>query len=452
MRRLLPLALLALTAAVLPAGADPLHLPTDASGWATPNVTPTAHIATAGAGVSGAFLDSKTFLLSVADEVWNETNAPATLTGGLQIFDTTDIKHPVMKGMLPLPHFQNEDLSVSPKRQLAIISQDSFGTPGRLNVIDVSNPAQPMLVGLLNYPSGYGHTASLVGNDNYLWVSGGDDVLVIDLHDPAAPSVAGTFATLAGAKGPGGSSGVHDAEADQFGDVSVYGSGGTAVYRVSANPLKPTLVASIAPVDNTPARNGLIHHGGKRLDSETWLLTEEDYSPGCDADGSLQVWKIDRLARRLRFVSMWDAPKDADADRGALEQTSYCSSHWFSINSSKIVADGWYGAGVRFLDLSNPRKPRPVGIWAGDSTTASQAIFAPGHPDVVYVPDYVRGLDVISIKNAGKKARTVTDKDTSRVGTSTVPGLAFTVKLVPSKKWGWSCLVPELPGEAAHAH
>jgi hypothetical protein len=441
MRRLVPVALLALICSALPSGADPLHLPTDASGWATPNVTPLAHIATAGAGVSGAFYDKQTFVLSVADEVWNYTSVnPAPVTGGVQVYDTSDPADPRLEGFLPLPHQQNEDLSVSAARRVAIVSQDWLGLPGRLYVVDMTDPTAPSLRSVLVYPDSYGHTATLVDHDRYLWVSGGEDVLVVDLRDLDNPVVAGTFATPAGRQGASGA-GVHDAEVDRYGDITVYGSGGTAVHRLTGDPVKPRLVASISAKDNTKVRNGLIHHGGKRLDRDTWLLTEEDYDEGCGDDGAFEVWRIDRAAKRLRFVSTWDAPKGADADRGALEQTQYCSSHWFTVNSNDVVADGWYGAGVRFLDLSDPRHPRPIGIWAGDSTTASQAIFAPGRDDIVYVPDYVRGLDVIKLARGGKGAKTVTDAQTKRVGSSTVPGLSLRFRLTPDRRWGFTCLV-----------
>lgn len=441
MRSLVSVALVALVASGLPANADPEHLPAGTSGWATPNVRPLAHFPTVGGGVSGAFYDSKTFVLSVADEAWNQVGVnPAPVTGGVQVFDTTDLAHPSIEGFLPLPHQQNEDLSVSASRKVAIVSQDAFGIPGRLYVIDLTAPSRPLLKSVLSYPLGYGHTATLVDHDKYLWVSGGPEVLVVDLRDLTKPRVAGSFPTPASAPGHGGFAGVHDAEVDQYGDITVYGSGGTAVHRLTGNPLRPRLVASISPKDNTEVRNGLIHHGGKRLDRNTWLLTEEDFAPGCGSDGAFEVWRLDRVARRLRFVSMWDAPAGADARRGALEQTQYCSSHWFTVNANKVVADGWYGAGVRFLDVSNPAKPRPIGIWAGDSTTASQALFAPGHPDIVYVPDYVRGLDVIELLHAGKNAPTVTDAQASRVGNSPVPGLDFRFRLTPDKRWGWSCL------------
>jgi hypothetical protein len=60
---------------------------------------------------------------------------------------------------------------------------------------------------------------------------------------------------------------------------------------------------------------------------------------------------------------------------------------------------------------------------------------------VVYVPDYVRGLDVIKLARGGKGAKTVTDAQTRRVGSSTVPGFALRFRLTPDRRWGFTCLV-----------
>ncbi|MCU1595822.1 MAG: hypothetical protein JWO12_3214, partial [Frankiales bacterium] len=417
-RHLPLLAALPLALSVLPASAGPAQLPTGTGGRATANVTPLAHVGTLGAGVSGAFLDRSTYVLSVADEVWNEVGyTPKSFTGGLQVFDTRNPEKPVKVASLALPNYQNEDISVSSKRRFAVMSQDGSG--GAVTLVDLTHPKTPTVLSTTKLPSGSGHTSTLVGGDSYLWVSGGDQVVVVDVRNLRAPKVLGSFASPAGAKGPSGYTGIHDAEVDRFGDITVYGGGGTAVYTLTANPLKPTLVAVTDPRDLTVERDGLIHHGGKRLDRSTWLITEEDYSPGCITDGAFEVWRLDAKAHKLRFVSMWDAPTNAD-NSGPLEQKQYCSSHWFDVNDSGVVADGWYGAGVRFLDLSNPKKPRPIGIYAGDSTTASQALFVPGRRDLVYVADYVRGLDVVKIANGGRGARTVSEADTKRVGTDEV--------------------------------
>jgi len=66
-------------------------------------------------------------------------------------------------------------------------------------------------------------------------------------------------------------------------------------------------------------------------------------------------------------------------------------------------------------------------------------VFFPGRDDLVYVADYTRGLDVISIDRGGKGARTVAPADEQQIG---VPGLRITVKLQPHAHWGWSCLTP----------
>ncbi len=441
-RALIPAVLLPLSLVVLPASAGPARTPMGTGGLATQNVTPVAHVSTLGAGVSGAFLNRKTYVLSVADEVWNAAGfTPKAVTGSLRIYDTSKPEAPVEQGRIELPNYQNEDVSVSTSRRFAVMSQDN----GQFSLIGLSNPKQPTMLSTTRLPSGAGHTSTLVDNDRYLWVAGGDGVVVVDVRNLAAPKVLGSFATPAGSRGPGGSSGTHDVNVDQFGDVTVYGGGGTVVYRLGKDPLRPTYVAQTATVDLTEERNGLIHHGGKRLNATTWLLTEEDYSPGCDKDGAFQIWRLDAKAKELRFVSMWDAPAGAD-DSGPLTQSSYCSSHWFDLNDQNIVADAWYGAGVRFLDVSDIKRPRPIGIYAGDSTTASQATFVPGRRDLVYVADYVRGLDVVKIANGGKGAKTVGQADLKRVGDDgvQVPGLNFTLKMTPNAKWGWACATPSL--------
>ena len=442
-RRLLPLALLPLALAVVPASAGPGETPTGTGGRATANVTPVAHVGTIGAGVSGAFLDRKTYVLSVADEVWNEVGVTVRpVTGGLQVFDVSNPEKPRKEAELALPNYQNEDINVSASRHFAVLSQDAGS---QVNLIDLTRPTSPSVLSTTLLPSGTGHTSTLVDHDRYLWVSGGTAVVVVDIRNLKAPKVLGSFSTPVGDPGPSGYRGVHDAEVDRFGDITVYGGGGTAVYTIGSTPLRPVLVAQTAKADLTLARDGLIHHGGKRLDRSTWLLTEEDFSPGCGSDGAFEVWRLDPKSHLLRFVSMWDAPTGADAS-GPLTQVEYCSSHWFSVNDSNIVADGWYGAGVRFLDLSDPRHPRPIGIYAGDSTTASQAVFVPGRRDLVYVADYVRGLDVVKIANGGRGAKTVGQADLRRVGSDSVevPGLALRFKMVPSRKWGWACAQPQL--------
>ncbi len=481
-RRLpLLLAILASAGLALPAQAGPAGLPTGQGGRATANVHLLANLPT-GTGTGGAFLGT-TYFQTSADTVWFNAVSTQAVSGGLLAIDASNPEQPRVTGALPIPHHENEDLTLSARRHLAVISQQPYRSnpadstsaylPGRQFLVDVSRPSAMVLTGVVDTPAtvgvradgrtlgGPGHTTTLVGNDDYLWVSGARNggVYVIDIRDLSKPKGLGYFLSPAGAAYGAFTPGVvHDVDVDRYGDITLTGSGGSAVYRLSKDPLKPTLVAAISAQDNARAQQ-FIHHGSQRLDRDHLLITEEDYQGNCDGpghqDGSLQVWRIDRRTKRLVEVSSWDAPRGADAS-GPL--ANLCSSHWFAINDQQVVADAWYGAGVRFLDLSDPARPRPIGMWAGDSTIASQARFVPGRPDLVYVADYERGLDVLKLDHAGAGARTVTPRDEKPVSASPVvpvPGLAFAVKaqgavtgrprrvaLHPHEDFGWMCAVP----------
>src|SRR5688572_5228259 len=61
--------------------------------------------------------------------------------GGLHVYDVTKAASPTPVAALPLPHFQNEDVSIGGNRLL--ISTDGGLGGGLLFVIDISDPALP---------------------------------------------------------------------------------------------------------------------------------------------------------------------------------------------------------------------------------------------------------------------------------------------------------------------
>jgi len=458
-------AVVCLTALVAPVSAAPGGIPVGPGGTATSNVRLLTNLPT-GTGTGGGFLGT-TYFQTSTDASWfwaTRTTPMAPVTGGLLAFDASNPEQPVVTGALPIPHHENEDLSLSESRKLAVISQQPYQTnplmrtswqAGTVYLVDVSNPSAMTLAGLVQLPAevgtdaetgeplhGPGHTATLVGGDQYLWVSGSRDgkVWVVDIRDLTAPTVLGAFTTPAGRATPAIDPGlVHDVDVDPYGDVWVTGSGGTAMYELTADPLQPRLIAAISEADNLASQQAL-HHGSQRLTSDVVLVTEEDYQGTCDSaahqDGALQAWRIDRATASLTEVSDYDVPAGSDASGFPIR---WCSSHWFTINSHDVVADAWYSAGVRFLDYSDPALPRAIGVWRGDGATASQARFVPGRPDLVYVADYSRGLDVVQIDDGGAGAATMTAQPETA---DAVTGLSFPVKLRPDADFGWACAVP----------
>lgn len=350
---------------------------------------------------------------------------------GLRIYDVSNPEVPVLTGALPLPHTENEDVDVSWTRKLILVSQDnvSTGVGGRLYVIDWSIPQVPRLVGQLAYPAsvtsgnrtvgGPGHIANCIFDcGRWATVTGARNgsLFVIDLSNPANPVIAGT---ITAAQNPAGRPNdtfttgiIHDVNVDMGGNVWTTGSGGTTMMTFNpSDPLRPTLRYSIPDAVNR-ANNQFIHHNSLRLDESTVLVTEEDWQqPNCGEtgkeQGEFQTWKIPSTQTgNLSKLDGWITELGSVTEGTALF-IEFCSSHWFTFNAGKVVAVGWYNQGVRFLDVSNPADIRQVGYFIGPGSMASQAMFVPGRSDLVYVADYVRGIDILRITGGGAGAATV---------------------------------------------
>ena len=87
------------------------------------------------------------------------------------VYDVTDGASPQPAGALPLPHFQNEDVSLGGDRLL--ISTDGQ-TGSFLVVVDISNPTTPVIERVIKMEIlGEGHTASCIdAGCRWVWVAG----------------------------------------------------------------------------------------------------------------------------------------------------------------------------------------------------------------------------------------------------------------------------------------
>jgi hypothetical protein len=409
----------------------------------------------------------------------------ATGWDGLTSFDISDPAHPVPTGVLPLPHFENEDVDSDGRIALVSNDREKASTGGVLYVVDVSHPTALRLASVLDLSDlgsdqrGPGHIANCVGPHGcrWAWVTGGRKIWVVDLRKPESPRLVRGFETPVstgsmdfGGRGEPHAGATHDVERDAQGRLWVTGSGGMAVYS-AANPVRPRLLAYTGKTGLDPRNNQFILHnsvhpdaaayrarpagraGGPVRRGEVLLMTEENYTDtntddaepmpgGCREQGRFETWDV-RSYSRGRTPTVLDKWTTEVSGTPYLTGnhapvTVFCSSHWFSERKG-WVADGWYEQGTRLLDVRDPAHIRQVGYWAPPNAVTWAAYWVTDH--IVYAADVGRGLDVLRVAGgAGSDARTVTAPvRASWLGAA--PNL--TQRLVrESRRWSFFCAQP----------
>jgi hypothetical protein len=295
---------------------------------------------------------------------------------GLYVYDVTNGASPTPAGTLPLPHFQNEDVSLGGNR-LLISTDGSAG--GALVVVDISDPKVPVVERVVKMEAGgEGHTASCIDPAcRWVWAVGDQlhsAISVFDLGKAAQAGAADVDSTVrdpffgtgdlrptpAGEVFVGEIKGydefgavIHDVHVDQAGIAWVAGEEGTIGFDVngygrSGDPLAPPVFAGTGgearsdgdmfdlPFDENlelgydPSNagdtvNDFIHHNALRPDAgDTVLITEEDLynrrtttTPGgCEIQGSFQTWRLEGGA--LKPLDSWKTEFNellADADQ-----------------------------------------------------------------------------------------------------------------------------------------
>ena len=352
---------------------------------------------------------------------------------GLSVYDVSKPETPVKIGSLALPHFENEDVDLA--GDVLLISNDPSEGKGILYVISIKDPRNPAILSTFDTGTifgsegevffgtptrGTGHTASCIQGCKYVYLAGtASGIDIVDLTDPRAPKFAGNFR----ADEATGGLASHDVQVDSEGLAWVVGGGGTASYDVT-DPRKPKLVHrtneqgkskyGVEPTDGK-SLNDFIHHNSMRLnnsslvttppgsdpaaESSVVVITEEDYNrPTCDGAGQVETWQIGEDGV-LRPLDDYVVPVDPS-------KASLCSAHYFDERSG-LLAQGWYEAGTRFLDVSNPSEIRPVGYWVPQKNMTWAVYYPPTDPtgEIVYSLDFARGIDVLRIERAAPAAR-----------------------------------------------
>jgi len=315
----------------------------------------------------------------------------------------------------------------------------------------------------------------LIGDGRPIWVT--------DLRNAAKPQVSDEPVDLW--RNDGYTDYSHDVDEDERGIAWVAGRGGIRGYATEgrhrdpfqnrvreATPFDPILVAGGGlewdepPVRADDGNDGVaqatdfMHNSGRPTDGavrakgvkkgNVLIGTEEDFTTPCQESGRIVAvdltdsWGGEPAQNSTRtdpyrmnaldsFHPFLDTPETANPELG-------CSAHYFEIRSSTLAA-GWYGQGLRLVDVSDARDMRQIGYYrvtgTGDDNPSSNswdvAWYDDDPPkawgskkgkkrkkgrkahkskgDYVYLMDMSRGIEVIRLKKgarASAKMRSVT--------------------------------------------
>jgi hypothetical protein len=383
----------------------------------------------------------------------------------ISVLDLTDPRNPVLRGSLKQALFENESMTYGERiedgklTRFVIAGVDLLRASGddvehvnlddgpQIAIIDVTDPDDPHTRSItpIGEITSSTHTVQCVDQRDcrYAYTAGGRKGFfsVLDFTDLDAPKELRTVFSPAAGPNP-----VFKNGAGHYWDFDGVlgwhtGSGGAAAFDVS-DPVHPRLVNATNAQGTAPGLNDFIQHNSMRPNAKAFrpgaapsvangnvlLVTEEDYANdgdeiACDRAGSFQTWYIPDLNGPAYRVKNPDGKKvgvgtispldqvnaPADFEAGATPPaTAFCSAHWFDYHQDGFVAQGWYGGGMRILDVRDARHITQLGYATGLATEVWDAYWVPQRDakgvaipgrktNIVYTADLVRGVEVFEV-------------------------------------------------------
>ena len=335
--------------------------------------------------------------------------------GPIEIVDVADPTHPHRVGSLPgRPLTTARELRAVPERNLLVVLSYALAAGGA-NRLDLyrwdQDCAHPAAVGAYSFGGRAPHEFYLwqePGGDRLLlftamFSGGAGDLQVIDAADPAAPHLAGTWASPIGL--------LHSIALSGDGRrayLSLW-RGGLLVADVSQftsgqpNPQLSLLTPVRAALPPPPGPNANVHSAVPVPGHDLLLLTDERYAANC-ADGPARLADVSDPARP-RAVSVLNAPENDLATCRSSPAGTYTSHNPTLVGDLALVT--WYSSGLQVFDVSDPAQParlaefRPQAVQPAErdrqlgatlTMTWSYPIVRDG---LIYVADINQGLYVL---------------------------------------------------------
>lgn len=382
----------------------------------------------------------------------------------ISVLDLTDPRDPQLRGTLVNAMFENESMTYGERVvdgelvRFVIAAIDLVqASPGDIEhvnalgqeivLVDVTDPDAPVIRSRGTATTST-HTVQCVDQADcrYAYSAGTDGKFsILDLTDLDAPKELRTVPSVAA--GPSGPNSPFAASGaghywDFDGELGWHtGSGGAQAFDVS-DPTKPTPVTATNAAARTTPYNDFIFHNSMRPNASAFragaapsiangnvlLVTEEDYANEgdeivCDRAGSFQTWYIpdldaaaynsrnaDGVTPDVGTISPLDItnPPVEFGGGATLPVGAFCSAHWFDVHQDGYVAMGNYQAGMRILDVTDPREIKQFGYATGVATEVWDAYWVPERDaagvavpgrktNLVYTADAVRGIEVFEV-------------------------------------------------------
>ncbi|HWH43863.1 MAG TPA: hypothetical protein VNT32_03970 [Thermoleophilaceae bacterium] len=286
-------------------------------------------------------------------------------------------------------------------------------------VVDVTNPAAPKTVSFVEFPQG-SHNQTVHPSGDFLYNSNSDLITsfqpaieVVDISDPANPVAAGEL-SLPTRPGLGTES--HDITFNEDGSRAYSAALSQGVVIDTTDPASPSVVSSfLDPTINVWHQSDPYRFTDSKGNEREYLLVEDEFAgaaggPVCPS-GGVHVFDItgdlEKAPEKVGYWNIDDAAVTHDA-------TGTCTAHVFDLHEdAQVMTIAYYNGGVRVVDLAgfaDGSGMRELGFYKtenADSWSAKAPRVDPVTRDFhLYGNDIARGLDVYAFDGQAETSQT----------------------------------------------
>ncbi len=316
-------------------------------------------------------------IASRAKGIWGYSDAGGqyalvTDAASLQVIDVTDPVHPVVATTVPSVGFDLKE--VKTYRQYAYCVNQR----GPIQIVDLSDPYNAYTAATYSSPQIPGSHNIWCSDDGFAYVAlmgaGNSDLRILDLADPLRPVERGYFQHIE----QGGLIACHDVYVRNDTCYASWFNAGLYILDVRDKDYPRQIQRIVYPQQAT-------HNAWPALDGRHFFTTDERITPV----GHLLTWEFD--SRYITPVGEYQTERTAVIHnvhvKGPLAYISY------------------YTAGVRVIDIANPRVPIEVGRFdtsrfEGPRFEGCWGVYPYAPSGLVYASDMEQGLYVLRFQDA----------------------------------------------------